>query len=119
MKSIRFILGKIILLISALTMPKKERRSEENLASIKSDLSKLSLYQFQSCPFCVKVRRSLYRLDLKIELRDAKTDPYKTELLDKGGRLMAPCLRIEQGEKVTWMYESSDIIQYLEKSFPA
>ncbi|HAI96784.1 MAG TPA: glutaredoxin, partial [Methylococcaceae bacterium] len=34
-----------------------------------------------------------------------------------GGKLKVPCLRIEEDGKVSWMYESSDIINYLEDRF--
>ncbi|MBT7717899.1 MAG: glutathione S-transferase domain-containing protein, partial [Halieaceae bacterium] len=37
-----------------------------------------------------------------------------------GGNLKVPCLRIDQGEQdYEWMYESKDIIQYLEARFAA
>ncbi|WP_141710024.1 glutathione S-transferase N-terminal domain-containing protein, partial [Vibrio splendidus] len=32
-------------------------------------------------------------------------------------RVKVPCLRIEKGGKTEWMYESSDIVTYLEKQF--
>ena len=57
-------------------------------------------------------------VNLDVELRDSKTDPYKAELLEKGGRLMAPCLRIDFDNKSKWLYESNDIIEYLENTFP-
>ena len=39
-------------------------------------------------------------------------------LLASGGKIQVPCLQItdEQGN-VTWMYESEDIIQYLNREF--
>jgi glutaredoxin len=117
MKIIRYVIGKILLALSAITLPKKEKRRAENKQDIKEELSRYSLYQFEACPFCIKVRRALHRLDLEVELRDSKADPYKTELLEKGGRLMAPCLRIQKGDDVTWMYESNDIISHLESTF--
>ncbi|MEH6577067.1 MAG: glutathione S-transferase N-terminal domain-containing protein [Amphritea sp.] len=79
----------------------------------------LALYQYEACPFCVKVRRAMRRHSLNIELRDAKrNDSFKNELQNNGGKLKVPCLRIEdpQGE-VQWMYESSDIINYLEQRY--
>jgi glutaredoxin len=119
MKILRYIIGKILLLLSAMTLPKKAKRTPENTRAIKSQLAQYSLYQFEACPFCIKVRRALHRMDLNIELRDSKADPYKTELVEKGGRLMAPCLRIQNGDDVTWMYESNDIISHLESQFPS
>ncbi len=29
--------------------------------------------------------------------------------------MQVPCLRIEEGERVRWLYESADIIAYLKK----
>ena len=78
----------------------------------------LSLYQFYACPFCVKVRRTIHRLNLPVETRDAQNDPgIKAELLQEGGSSKVPCLRIENNEGIQWMYESSDIVDYLEARF--
>jgi hypothetical protein len=53
------------------------------------------------------------RQSLNIETRDAKRcDTSRNELLQGGGRLKVPCLRIEDGEGVvvSLMYESRDIM---------
>lgn len=119
MTVIRWLLGRLILTIDFLTSPKGIQRSEAEQQAIDAETTKLALYQFQACPFCVKVRRSMKRLSLKIELRDAKNNAqYRAELAEQGGRIKAPCLRIEEVDgTITWMYESDDIIQYLEKRF--
>ena len=59
------------------------------------------------------------RQGLKIETRDVKrSDVAKQELLAGGGDLKVPCLRIGVGERgFQWMYESRDIIGYLEGRF--
>lgn len=55
---------------------------------------------------------------MPVALRDAKSDPqHRQALQEGGGRVKVPCLRIEEDGKVTWMYESKDIIGYLEKRF--
>jgi glutathione S-transferase len=79
----------------------------------------LTLYQYAACPFCVKVRRAMKRSALNIETRDAKRNQrFKEELLQGGGQLKVPCLRIEDNNgDVRWMYESSDIISYLDQRF--
>jgi glutathione S-transferase len=42
----------------------------------------------------------------------------REELLAGGGDLKVPCLRIGEGEHASqWMYESKDIISYLEGRF--
>lgn len=117
MKYIRKMLGAIIIFIDAITRPKPIQRSEEDQRGVDRKSENLSLYQFHTCPFCVKVRRTLHRLNLNVELRDAKTEALGNELLEKGGKRKVPCLRIEESGKVQWMYESKDIIAYLQNTF--
>ena len=119
-KVLRFIVGRIVLLLNLLTLPRKGKRNEEQQQAISANLAKHQLYQFSACPFCVKVRRQMRRLNLPIECRDARKNPvFRKELLAEGGRLKVPCLRIEKaGGEVLWMYESDDINRYLEQAFP-
>jgi len=79
----------------------------------------LALYQFKTCPFCIKVRREINRLSLPIELRDAqKNQQNRAASLQGGGQVKVPCLQIkdEQGN-VQWLYESTAINQYLHQRF--
>jgi len=117
MNTIRKILGAIIVFIDAITRPKAMLRSEEDQKNADAKAQHLSLYQFHACPFCVKVRRALHRLNVNVELRDAKTDNVAEELLKEGGKRKVPCLRIEENDNVQWMYESKEIIAYLQNSF--
>lgn len=121
MAIIRWILGRIILLVDFLTSPRAPKRDTQVQQTIDEQTAALSLYQFEACPFCVKVRRAMKRNGLNIELRDAKKDAnHREALLAEGGRVKVPCLRIDKEDgEVEWMYESSDIISYLEKRFPA
>lgn len=77
----------------------------------------MQLFQFKSCPYCVKVRRAMVRLNMDIELRDTRKNPDdKAALLAGGGKTQVPCLRIEHDDgRVEWMYESADIVAFLEK----
>jgi glutathione S-transferase len=79
----------------------------------------MAIYQFETCPFCVKVRRELRRQSLSIELRDAKNDlDIKAELVREGGRHKVPCLRTDNPDgSIDWLYESSDIIAHLQDTF--
>ena len=114
MKIIRFVIGNILLFINFLTRPTLGVRSREKQSEVEKELENYSLYQFDACPFCIKVRRVMRRLNLPIELRNANTDSkVKAELLSKGGSSKVPCLRIGD----TWIYESSEIILYLESRF--
>ncbi|MGR5067641.1 MULTISPECIES: glutaredoxin family protein [Vibrio] len=118
MKFIRWILGKIILLLNAVFSPRGIQRSEDAQRDIDEKAKQYSLYQFEACPFCVKVRRTMKRQSVNIELRDAKNNPtHRTELEQGGGRIQVPCLRIEKDGQTQWLYESSDIITYIEKEF--
>jgi glutaredoxin len=121
MAIIRLILGKLILLFNWVFTPKGIRRDPELQARIDQQATSLKLYQYQACPFCVKVRREMKRQSLTIETRDVKrSETAREELLTGGGNLKVPCLRIEglQGQ-IEWLYESSDIIGYLEERFVA
>ena len=85
---------------------------------IDTETKKLTLYQFHMCPFCVRVRRMIDRLNLKIDYRDAKNNnQYRDELLKGGGKIKAPCLRIEEENSVKWLYESLAINTYLSQRF--
>jgi len=119
MTLIRWILGRIILLVDFLFSPKGVKRDVQLQSDFDRETAKLSLYQYAACPFCVKVRWAMKRNALKVETKDAKRNPqFAKELVDGGGSLKVPCLRIEESDgAVTWMYESSDIIDYLEQRF--
>lgn len=72
------------------------------------------LYQYDSCPFCQRVRRFLAEAGLSLPLKDTLRDSEaRRELLVGGGDTQVPCLRIERDSGVTWLYESLDIIAYL------
>ena len=116
MKLIRFVVGRVILVLDFLTRPSPVVRSRENQYIVDAAVSGLSLYQFKACPFCVKVRRHMRRKSLKIELKDAKADlVIKDELIREGGKHKVPCLRIEESnKKVTWLYSSDKICTFLD-----
>ncbi len=119
MQLIRLILGKIILLLNWLFSPRGIKRDNQLQAAINEQTANLKLYQYEACPFCVKVRRAMKRQSLNIETRDAKRClTSKDELMAGGGQMKVPCLRIDNGQAPTrWLYESSDIISYLEQRF--
>ncbi|MCE9679498.1 glutathione S-transferase N-terminal domain-containing protein [Shewanella sp. AS1] len=114
---IRWLLGRIILLLNFIFTPKKRQRPIAEQAKVDEQTRALQLYQYAACPFCVKVRRAIRRQGLNITTIDAKQIPHQQTLVEQGGRAMVPCLRIEQQGEVQWMYESSDIIAYLNQRF--
>ncbi|ABE55288.1 glutaredoxin [Shewanella denitrificans OS217] len=114
---IRWILGRIILLLNAVFAPKPLTRTAEAQAHVAQKSQALSLYQYPACPFCVKVRRTMRRQNLPIQTVNAKQDEHKQVLVNHGGKLQVPCLRIEKDGQVQWLYESSTIINYLNDEF--
>jgi len=115
MKFIRWFLGKLILFYDRTFAPRPALRSNEEQNKVDALAREMMLYQFQACPFCVKVRRAMRRMSIPVELRDAKKDSrYAKELVAGGGKLQVPCLRVREATGDRWIYESTDIIQYLE-----
>lgn len=118
-RSLRVVIGPFILLWEIVTTPKGVIRQPKKQLQVDSQCQRLTLYQFKTCPFCVKVRREMRRLSLNIELLDAQNDlQNRTSLLNGGGQIKVPCLKITdtQGNS-QWMYESTDIIKYLHERF--
>lgn len=77
-------------------------------------VANIELYEFETCPYCIKVRRFLEGAGVELVRRDAKTEPYKSELIRGGGKHQVPCLKITGSDgAVKWMYESDDIIAFL------
>lgn len=86
--------------------------------TIADDAESYVLYQYQSCPFCYRVRRFLEQNGLQIESRDILRDPdARRALIEGGGRATVPCLRITQKGTERWLYESLDIIDHLSRRF--
>ncbi|MBI1422274.1 MAG: glutaredoxin [Gammaproteobacteria bacterium] len=114
-RGIRRIIGPIMLLIDKLTTPKGITRPADAQQQLDQQTGQLALYQFKTCPFCMKVRREIKRQSLNIELRDAQHDQHHREqLLQGGGEVKVPCLRIKQEDgSDTWLYESDEVIKYL------
>jgi glutathione S-transferase len=108
-----------MLLWAKLGTPKGMVRTTDAQHKIEQELGKLALYHFKTCPFCIKVRHEMARLSLPIVLRDAQYDPVlRADLLHGGGKIQTPCLQIADGNgNVQWMYESNDIINYLQQRF--
>lgn len=78
-----------------------------------------TLYQYDTCPFCARVKNFLGSRGIEVPCKDTMRDPQAfRELLLGGGRPTVPCLRIEEhgggnnNGSVRWMYESADIMAY-------
>ncbi|PIN73271.1 glutaredoxin [Candidatus Woesearchaeota archaeon CG10_big_fil_rev_8_21_14_0_10_45_16] len=76
----------------------------------------ITLYQFEECPFCEKVRQQL--ADLKLEYQKVnvpydRDDPLRQELLQKSGVPTVPVIKV--GE--TFIGDSQKIVKYLKEHF--
>ena len=109
-KTLRVLLGPVMLLKEKVTRPKGQMRPQA--AQEKAD-------QYKTCPFCIKVRQEISRLSLKIRRIDAQHEGRdRQELLQRGGQAKVPCLRItDYAGNVQWLYDSEKIIAYLRGNF--
>ena len=117
---VRYILGFFMVCIDTVFKPRLKVLSDKEKAYLHKKQQGHQLYQFQNCPFCVKVRWEMRRLGLsEIVIKDAKNNSVsKAELLTGGGKVQVPCLKIESPNgKERWLYESKDIIEYMKKNF--
>lgn len=117
---IRNLLGSIIAFFDVITRGSKLKRSPEEQSQVVAESENLTLYQFFGCPFCIKTRRAMYKLNVPVKKRSvSEGSPYREELLKGGGKVQTPCLRIENKDGVEWLYDSKAIIGYIEKRFVA
>jgi len=120
MHALSEIYGRLLLLFEKL-LPSKKRitRPDDNQATVDERCDALNLYCFRTCPYCVIVRRTIRRLNLNIETCDIHRQPERgRELRREGGKRHVPCLRIVAPDgSVRWLYESSEIVHYLEQEF--
>jgi glutaredoxin len=118
-KTLRAILGPFMLLWEYLTRPQGVVRTPEDQRVVDRECLNLTLYQFKTCPFCIKVRQEMRRLSLNIATLDAqRPGAARDDLLRGGGEIKVPCLRIrEAGGTERWLYESGKIIEYLRNRY--
>lgn len=118
-KTLRIVLGPFMLLGEWLARPQGLVRTPAAQVQVDAACRQLALYQFKTCPFCIRVRQEMRRLSLAIERRDAQhAGPRRDELIAGGGRAMVPCLRItDAAGNSEWLYESGAIIDYLRGRF--
>ena len=75
-------------------------------------MAQLDLYYLPNCPFCKKVMKVMEQIHIDVNMHDISADPKDRDTLVKvGGKGQVPCLFID-GKP---MYESSHIIEFLEK----
>lgn len=72
----------------------------------------LTLYVKTGCPYCAKVLAEAALLNIEFDQRNVADPGVAEELIARGGKLQAPYL--VDAERGTEMYESDDIIAYLQ-----
>lgn len=120
-RALRIVLGPLMLLKEALTRPKGVTRDALVQASVDAQCQSLTLFQFKTCPFCIKTRQEISRLSLNIDRVDAQhVGAGRQALLTGGGQTKVPCLRITDSAGASqWLYDSGNIIAYLRGRFAA
>ena len=77
-------------------------------------MPQLTLYHFESCPYCTRVKDYLKKNGIKVPMKDIYADPAnRAELIKIGGMAQVPCLVIDG----TALYESLDIIEWFKKNW--
>lgn len=120
-RTLRIVLGPFMLLKEALTKPKGLVRTAAAQAAVDAQSQTMSLYQFKTCPFCIKTRKEIDRLSLNIKRVDAQHEGADRQaLLAATGQTKVPCLRIvDAAGQSQWMGDSDKIIAYLRGRFAA
>jgi glutaredoxin len=118
-RTLRIVLGPVMLLKERLTQPTGVVREAAAQASVEQQCQSLALYQFSTCPFCISVRQEMRRLSLPIEKRDAQHHAANRDaLLQATGLTQVPCLRITEADGQTyWLKDSGAIVTYLRERF--
>lgn len=118
-KTLRTVLGPVMLLKETLTRPKGLVRAPAAQEKVDRQCDSLVLYQYKTCPFCIKVRQEISRLSLNIQRIDAQHEgPDRQALLQGGGQAKVPCLKMtDAAGKTQWLYDSQKIIAYLQGRF--
>ena len=118
-KTVRAVLGPVLLLKEKLTTPTGIVRSQAAQEEVDRQCRALALYQYKTCPFCMKVRREMAVLSLPVQRIDAQNaGPDRTALQTQGGQAKVPCLKVtDTSGKSLWLYDSDKIIGYLRGRF--
>ncbi|MFP4187985.1 MAG: glutathione S-transferase N-terminal domain-containing protein [Halobacteria archaeon] len=77
----------------------------------------IKLYELDSCPYCMKVRRKLDELDLDYEsVKVPSSHGRRDEVEEVSGQTGVPVL-VDEEHGVDGMPESDDIVRYLEETY--
>lgn len=76
----------------------------------------ITLYQFETCPFCAKVRAKLEEKGIeyeKVNVERDREDAQRKEIAEKSGVSTVPVINIDGN----WMGESDEIVKFLEENY--
>ena len=96
-----------------------EFRDESRVLPTARPARPLVVYEYESSPFCRKVREACCVLDLSVEYRPvpgARFGAFARELADSGGKMTVPYL-VDPNAGGFSAYESDDIIEYLLENY--
>ena len=119
---IRFICASMMLGMAWLATPAvaatvTAHGTEIQAAPVTKD-APLILYYRDDCPHCWNVLSYLSDHHRELPMKEINlSDAASNELIIGGGKRQVPCLRIREnnGNKVTWLYQSAEIIKYLDE----
>jgi len=118
-KTLRVVMGPFMLIGEVINRPDGLIRPLAEQDEVDRQCKNLTLYQYKTCPFCIKVRQEMHRLSLKITRLDAQPEgKNRDDLKQGGGQAKVPCLRItDEAGQHQWLYDSGEIILYLDRRF--
>jgi glutathione S-transferase len=91
-------------------------RTREGKENREQPAELIELYNFEASPYCRKVREALDELGLDAMVHNvAKNSARRPELVERGGTMMVPYLVDPNTDQA--MYESDDIVDYLESTY--
>jgi len=73
------------------------------------------LYTKTACPFCRRVLNKFHDLGVDFEVRNIGNENNLQLMMDRGGKKQVPFLVDDESRIV--MYETEDILDYLEKKY--
>jgi glutathione S-transferase len=106
----------ITAVLPTLTRPTRGNRVRDECQDRDQPDKLPELYNFEGSPFCRKVREVLCELNLDFYVHNVgKRSPKRGALKNRGGRIQVPFF--VDPNKTTQLYESDDIITYLEQQY--
>ena len=80
-------------------------------------MADITLYEVPGCPFCIRVQRKLEELDLEYDVVEVpRSHAARTEVKELSGQTGVPVID-DEAQGVEGMYESADIVAYLEETY--